>query len=78
MNDKTEIRFRARYRDFREGFVHGVGWSFGVSIGFVLVSTLLVVVFNTLGGLPLVGKGIASIVGVTQESLLTRSVVAPR
>jgi len=55
MNDKTEIRFRARYRDFREGFVHGVGWSFGVSIGFVLVSTLLVVVFNTLGGLPLAG-----------------------
>lgn len=78
MNEKTEVKFRARYKDFQEGFVHGVGWSFGVSIGFVLVSTLLVVVFNTLGGLPLVGKGIASIVEVTQESLLTRSIVAPR
>jgi len=78
MNEKTEVKFRARYRDFREGFVHGVGWSFGVSVGFVLVSTLLVILFNALGTLPVIGDGIASIVAATQESLLRRTIITPK
>lgn len=78
MNSKTEERLKSRYREFRDGFVRGVGWSFGVTVGFVLISTLLVFMFNSLGGVPLIGEGIASIVAATQESLLTKSVIAPR
>lgn len=78
MRDKTKKKFRTRYKDFREGFVHGMGWSFGVSVGFVLVSTLLVILFNTLGTLPVIGDGVASIVAATQDSLSTRSVIAPK
>ena len=61
----------------RDGFYRGVGWSFGVTVGFSIVSTLLVMVFNYLGGLPLVGNWFASVVQETQNALLKRSPIAP-
>jgi hypothetical protein len=62
---------------FRRGFVSGIGWSFGVTIGFVLVSTLIVLIFNYLGGIPRIGNFIANIVEETQVQLSKRSVIAP-
>jgi len=64
---------KRKVKEFKEGLAHGIGWAFGVTIGFVLVSTLMVLILNTLGGLPLVGEGIASIVHETQQALLKRS-----
>ena len=58
---------------FRDGFIGGIGWAFGVTIGFVIISALLVVIFRSLGGLPLIGTWIASIVESTQEQLLRRT-----
>ncbi len=60
---------------FKDGFVHGLGWSFGVTIGFVLVSTLLVFALQTLGGLPFLGDRIAEIVHATEDSLSKRSLL---
>ena len=39
----------------KEGFFAGIGWAFGVTIGFVLISTLIVLLLRYIGGLPLVG-----------------------
>ena len=59
----------------RDGFVSGMGWAFGVTIGFVLISTLLVILLHILGGLPVVGKWIADIVTETQIQLSRRSIL---
>jgi hypothetical protein len=69
---------KKKFEDFKEGFMQGLGWSFGVTIGFVLVSTILVLVLNMLGGVPLIGNGIASIVQATQISLIKRSSIIPQ
>lgn len=63
---------------FKEGIMAGIGWAIGATIGFVLVSTVLVVVLRQLGGLPLVGKWIASIVEVTQQQLIKRTPLIPQ
>jgi hypothetical protein len=57
----------------KDGFIRGIGWAFGVTIGFVIISTLLVVMFNVLGGTPLMGSWIANIVEATQQQLMKRS-----
>ena len=59
----------------KEGFFAGIGWAFGVTIGFVLVSTLIVFVLRYLGGLPLIGSWIASVVEETQNQLMRRTPV---
>jgi hypothetical protein len=61
----------------KEGFFAGLGWAFGVTIGFVILSTLLVIFLKFLGGLPLVGQGIASVVEVTQDQLMKRTPLIP-
>ncbi len=63
---------------FKKGFVRGLGWAFGVTVGFVIISTILLVVLRKLGGLPLVGGWIASVVEATQEQLLKRTPLFPR
>jgi len=62
---------------FREGFISGIGWSFGVTVGFVVVSTVIALTLNILGGLPVIGKFIASIVEETQVQLERRSIIVP-
>lgn len=58
---------------FKNGFITGLGWSFGVTVGFVLISTLLVIFLNGLGGLPVIGGWIANLVESTQNQLEKRS-----
>jgi hypothetical protein len=67
-----------KLKNFKEGFISGIGWSFGVTIGFVIISTLMVIILNSLGGIPLVGEGIASIVHETQQALVKRSPIIPQ
>lgn len=66
-------QLRKHFDLFKDGFFRGIGWAFGVTVGFVLVSTILVVLLRSLGGLPLIGDFIASIVESTNESLLQRT-----
>ncbi len=62
----------------KEGFFAGLGWAMGVTLGFVLLSTLLVLFLKLLGGLPLIGGWIADIVHATQEQLLRRTPLIPQ
>lgn len=65
------------WENFKKGWIGGLGWSFGVTLGFVIISTLLVIFFNILGGLPLIGTFVADIVQTTQQQLKTRSILDP-
>ena len=62
-------------KTFKDGFIGGLGWSFGVTIGFVIISTVIITVLNALGGLPVVGGFIANIVEETQRQLYNRTPV---
>ncbi|HBC72248.1 hypothetical protein A2379_00225 [Candidatus Amesbacteria bacterium RIFOXYB1_FULL_47_13] len=57
----------------RDGFLRGIGWAFGVTLGFVAVSTTLVILLKSAGGLPLIGSWIADIVETTQAQLSKRN-----
>lgn len=61
----------------RRGFYSGISWAFGATVGFVLVSTIMVFILSRAGGLPLVGSFIASVVQSTLEQLYTRTPILP-
>ncbi len=63
---------------FKKGFIRGIGWAFGVTVGFVIISTILVFVLKSLGGLPLIGDWIASVVETTLAQLAKRTPVFPQ
>ncbi|OGM13675.1 hypothetical protein A3A76_02730 [Candidatus Woesebacteria bacterium RIFCSPLOWO2_01_FULL_39_23] len=67
------VSLSKKFQDFKEGFFQGLGWSFGATVGFVLVSIILFLVVKALGGLPLIGKWIADIVAETNIQLLRRN-----
>ena len=62
----------------KEGFFAGIGWAFGVTIGFVIISSIIVVVLRSLGGLPLIGNWVADIVEETQAQLSRRNPLIPQ
>ncbi len=64
--DKNNFSVRQLLKD---GFFSGFGWSFGVTVGFVVISIVVVNVLKMLGGLPVVGGFIANVVDATQAQL---------
>ncbi|HJX01726.1 MAG TPA: DUF5665 domain-containing protein [Candidatus Humimicrobiaceae bacterium] len=71
-------KLNSRFQEFKKGFFQGLGWSFGVTIGFVLLSMILILILQSLGGLPLIGKWIASVVEATQLQLMGRNPLIPQ
>jgi hypothetical protein len=71
-------KFKSKFQDFKQGFIEGLGWSFGVTIGFVIISIILYFTLRSLGGLPLVGSWIAKVVEATQLQLLKRNPLIPQ
>jgi len=57
----------------KDGIIRGIGWAIGVTIGFALVSTILLTAIQLGGGLPIIGNTIAAIVEETQIALSLRS-----
>lgn len=60
---------------FKHSIVAGIGWAFGVTVGFILISTIVIFGLRQLGGLPLVGNFIADVVETTQQQLQSRTPV---
>ena len=54
---------------FKRGFITGIGTAFGATVGFAIVSTVIIFILQHLGGLPLIGSWIANIVKYTQNAL---------
>jgi hypothetical protein len=63
---------------FKRGFYSGIGWALGATVGFALISTLLVVLLRRVGGIPLIGGWIATIVDATLERLSERTPILPQ
>ncbi len=57
----------------KNGFFQGLGWSFGATVGFVIISSILVTLLQAAGGLPVIGNWIADIVETTQSELIKRN-----
>ncbi len=66
---KKKIIKTTNWQRFKRGFITGIGTAFGATVGFAIVSTVIIFILNQLGGLPLVGNWIANIVKVTQGAL---------
>ncbi|OGM22001.1 hypothetical protein A2863_03200 [Candidatus Woesebacteria bacterium RIFCSPHIGHO2_01_FULL_38_9b] len=70
---KLKIAYIPYNELLKEGFFAGIGWAAGVTVGFVIISTIIVYLLNSLGGLPLIGGWIANIVEETQQQLIRRT-----
>lgn len=57
----------------KEGFFAGIGWAIGVTVGFAIVSTIIVYSLRLAGGIPFIGKFFAQIVESTIINLQQRS-----
>jgi hypothetical protein len=57
----------------KEGFFAGLGWAFGVTVGFVIISTILVFILKNIISLPVVGGWFADIVQATLDQLAKRT-----
>lgn len=55
-----------------------MAWSFGATLGFIIVSTIAVFILRQAGGLPVVGNFIASIVEATLDQLVKRTPLFPQ
>ncbi len=67
MADKVSIK-----QALKQGFFQGLAASFGATLGFAVVSYVIITSLKIAGGLPLVGTFIASLVEATQIALRTR------
>jgi hypothetical protein len=68
VNEKTsEIIYK--------NFVGGVAWAAGASVGFALLIGIIGLLLGKLGGLPIIGGFLASVVEVTQTAMQSRGVM---
>lgn len=75
---KSGLESKTKRQHFVDGIIIGIGWAIGVTLGFVLISTVLVFVLQKAGGLPFIGNFIANIVDATQDQLLKRTPIFPQ
>ena len=74
VNTKDSSSHNPRYKEtFMQGIIGGIGWAFGITFGFLLITILLGYLLKGLGGLPLVGNWLASIVETTLDQLAARA-----
>lgn len=59
-------------KSFLQGFVGGLGWSLGATLGFVVIVGLISWVLGLLGGLPIVGDFFANLISTTEQALELR------
>jgi hypothetical protein len=58
-----------------KGFLSGLGWMIGATIGFALLLALLTLVLNWAGGLPVAGEIIANIIEATNRALEAKKLI---
>ncbi len=75
---KSGLETKTKKQHFIDGVIIGIGWAFGVTLGFVLISTILVFLLQKAGGLPFIGNFIANIVKATQDQLIKRTPIIPQ
>ncbi len=56
----------------KEGIVKGIFWSIGVTIGFAIVSTFIIVILSQVDTISVIGNFAANVVEQTQKNLESR------
>lgn len=62
------------YKNLFSGFIGGIGWAAGASIGFAILVALLSFIFKLLGGIPFLGTFVGQIAQQAQEYLQTTTI----
>lgn len=62
------------YKNLLSGFIGGIGWAAGASIGFALLVALLSLLFKLLDGIPFLGTFVGQIAQQAQEYLQTATI----
>jgi hypothetical protein len=74
MKDEVQDNKKRPKREiFKAGVVGGIGWAIGVTIGFAIISVIIIFLIDRSGGIPLIGDWIAEIVEATQTQLELRN-----
>jgi len=64
-------------KHFLKYFSAGLFWAIGATLGFALFFTILGIILNWLGGLPIIGNFFAHLIEVTNKALEIRKNVLP-
>jgi hypothetical protein len=72
-DDVLETKKRSKRETFKTGIVGGLGWAFGVTIGFAIISVLIIVLVDRTSVTPVIGDFVTSVVEYTQQQLETRN-----
>jgi Domain of unknown function (DUF5665) len=70
---KSSLDKKSVFKLIKEGFFGGIGWAAGVTVGFALVSTIVIYSLQLAGGIPIVGRFFAQIVDSTLLQLDTKA-----
>lgn len=74
MKDEVQHNKKRSKREiFKAGIVGGLGWAIGVTIGFAIISIIIIYLVDRAVGIPLIGDWIASVVEATQAQLELRN-----
>ena len=60
---------------FFKSIVGGIGWAVGATLGFALLIYLISLLFNQLGGLPLIGDWFSNLIEITNQASEARKVL---
>ncbi len=57
------------HKVFVNNFIGGLGWILGLTVGISLLGFVLTLFMNILGGVPIIGAGIANIIKATLDAM---------
>lgn len=72
------FQYKKELGEFKLSFIKGIGWAFGITVGFVLVSSVFLTLLNKTGGLPIIGGRIADVVQSANQALEKTSPINTR
>ena len=58
-----------------KGFLAGLGWMIGATIGFALLLAFITLILNWAGGLPVFGEILANIIEATNRALEAKNLI---
>ncbi len=58
-----------------KGFLSGLGWMIGATIGFALLLALTSFILNWAGGIPIIGEILANIIEATNRALEAKNLI---
>jgi hypothetical protein len=65
----AESGHEKHHKVFINNFIGGLGWVLGITVGISLLAFILTIIMNALGGVPLIGSGIANIIKATLDAM---------